>query len=240
MKSLFIVCVAIVALAQSVTAQVSGICVAIDFEEQPRLDLSSINNVYHGGTEYVYAFLVISAPEGFSGESSVGAYDIGYRLISPDRSVVNRGFYRLPGWNYLDAADLTFPGEAERAESSLPTSIGYWKLELKKGRRSRGEFQIVPNPINQRSAVTVVGKDSQTIDIPDEDLSQDIRCQGLINRTFYFNEPYPYDLADIRYMPGEVIARFMPGVIEMDGRNGGINDIVDPGLRRIADDYRLV
>ena len=70
----------------------------VDFETEPHPDLSEICNLYIGEAEYVYAFLVIIKGDGCGQETSAFGFDVGYKLICPDGSVVNRGFTRLPHW----------------------------------------------------------------------------------------------------------------------------------------------
>jgi hypothetical protein len=41
------------------TPDAFGATVAIDFEESPRPDLTRIENIYRGGVEYLYAFLIV-------------------------------------------------------------------------------------------------------------------------------------------------------------------------------------
>ena len=215
-------------------AALASVRVSIDFEERPVADLSALSNSYHGRAKYIYAFLVVREENQLSG-MRVTAYDVGYNLVCPDNSVVNHGFHRLDRWERLEPSGEGLSVEISGTGPRLPTAIGYWKLELKKGTRSRAELQIVPNPANNNTSVAVLDGAGNTIRIPHEGLSQDRHCFGLVNRAFYAGEPYVPQGNEPQN--GEVVARFMPGVISMEGSQGGVTDIVDPGLKRIAQEY---
>lgn len=154
MLRLLAVLASLVAILTLSTLDAFGAGVAIDFEERPVPDLSTIRNVYHGGAEYIYAFLVVKSEDETNRGEYVSSYDVGYRLNCPDNSVINHGFYRMAEWKRLDPATLDTPHDPELPGAALPTVIGYWKLQLKHGRCSHAEFQLVPNPANGRLAVT--------------------------------------------------------------------------------------
>lgn len=237
MRYMFVLCALFLVAGEAAMADVGAFNLAVDFEEQPVPELSKIANVYHGGARFIYAFAVVSGQEDSTNSQYISAYDIGYRLISPDASVVNHGFYRLNDWRSLSASETDFPEGISLPGASLPAAIGYWKLELVRGARSRGELQIIPNPANRRSAVVLVDDSGQLVSLPTRELSQDVECHGLINREFFHNEPF--EVSDHRHKPGEVIASFMPGVIELNGRWGGTDHIRDPGLQYAAETYHL-
>jgi len=238
MKAFSLLCILSLVLAGAGSSQSFKTSVAIDFEEEPVPDLSKISNVYHGTARYIYAFLIVRGCEGNKLGAYVSAYDLGYKLICPDSSVINHGFYRLSHWKSLSAQETDFPTELNLPGARVPTAIGYWKLELKNGSRSRAEFQLVPNPLNGQLAITLADSGGNAFTLAHNELSQDVTCHGVINRTFYANEPYR--IGDLGYVPGEIIARFMPSVIEMSGRFGDIGDIVDPGLKAVARHFGLI
>jgi len=211
--------------------------VAIDFEESPRPDLTRIDNVYHGGARYLYAFLVVRDTGG-ARESYVSGYDVGYKMICPDNSVVNQGFHRLAHWAALDATSATPATNASLPGAQLPAAIGYWMLELKRGRCSRAEFQLVPNPLNGRDCVALEDGSGRVATLRHIDVSQDVTCDGLINASFSMSGTFDHE--DARYVPGEIVARFMPGVVVMEEVRSGVDAIADPGLVEIADDYGLL
>ena len=237
MRYVFLLCALVLTASQVALGDYSDLRFAIDFEERPSPDLSTIDNIYHGDTRYVYAFLVVRGTESERVERYVSAYDIGYMLISLDESVLNHGFYRLDDWEALEVTESEFPDNLASPGSRVPAVLGYWKLELRNGKKSRAEFRLVPNPHNSRSQVALVEGSGHTVALPTLEFSQDVTAHGLINGEFCHHEPYL--LEDERYLPGEVIASFMPGVIDMEGRWGSLDDISDPGLRQIAEAYGL-
>jgi hypothetical protein len=218
-------------------ADESALKVAVDLEERPVANLSTGTNIYHGGAERLYAFLVIKGRGTHAEEEYVTAYDVGYRLISPDGSVVNHGFHRLSTWESLDSRVDSLPEDLNLPGARVPAAVGYWELELTKGSKSRAELQIIPNPANGRATVALVDRRGQIIPLPNDELSQDVTCHGLINKSFCRNPRC--DIDGLEFAPGQLIASFMPGVIEMAGRRGSIDDISDPGLKLIAEDFQL-
>jgi hypothetical protein len=213
------------------------VTVSVDIQESPVPDLSQIRNVYHGSASCVYAFLVVTASTGTETGMQIAAYELGYRLVSPDASVINQGFHRLEGWQRLsDEAEL--PRGQRAVGPRLPAAIGYWKLELKRGRESRAEFRIVPNALSGRAGIGLIDGDGNLIRLSYKALSEDRRCFGLINRTFYLNQPYVWTGEEPR--DGQIVAAFMPGVIDMPGRVGTSSDIIDPMLREIAERFGLI
>jgi hypothetical protein len=216
----------------------SGATVAIDFEESPVPDLTTITNHYHGESKWIYAFLVVKGESDARSEEYVSSFDLGYRLISRDSSVINHGFHRMPGWQPLDPEGTGTPGDVCLPGSRLPAAVGYWKLELRNARCSRGELQLVPNPENRRRSVTLTDGLGNSLEIPSHELSQDVKSHGLINLTYYSHSPSESEAID--HVHGQVLAHFMHGVIEMDGRVGDLSCIADPGLRRVARDFGLV
>lgn len=148
--------------------------------------------------------------------------------------MVNRGFHRLEGWQRLDDKAILPIGQSV-VGPALPAAIGYWKLDLEKGRQSRAEFQIVPNPRRERGGIDLVDGNGGLVEISYNALSQDRRCFGLINRTFYLNQPYAWTGKEPR--DGQIVAAFMPGVIDMPGRVGTSSDIMDPMLRELAERF---
>jgi hypothetical protein len=152
MRALALPVVFVMMLVAPIAARDGIVPIAIDFEESPRPDLTRVDNIYHGGVKYLYAFLVVRDAE----ESYLSGYDVGYKLICPDNSVVNHGFHRLAHWVALDATQAAPAANASLPGARLPAAVGYWKLELKQGQCSRAEFQIVPNPLNRSDCVTLV------------------------------------------------------------------------------------
>ena len=82
MRYVFLLCALVLTASQVALGDYSDLRFAIDFEERPSPDLSTIDNIYHGDTRYVYAFLVVRGTESDRVERYVSAYDIGYMLIS--------------------------------------------------------------------------------------------------------------------------------------------------------------
>jgi hypothetical protein len=70
------------------------------------------------------------------------------------------------------------------------------------------------------------------------ELYQNTGSQGLINRTFYVQEPR--NIREAGFRLAKIVARFMPGVIDMEGRIGDVDDIIDPGLKEVARDFNLI
>jgi hypothetical protein len=194
----------VLVLVAAVLAGDGIVPVAIDFEESPRPDLTRIDNIYHGGAKYLYAFLIVRET-GAGVKGHVSAYDVGYRLICPDKSVVNHGFHRLENWVRLDEAETTPATSVALPGAPLPAAIGYWKLELKKGPCSRAEFQLVPNPLNGRDCVVLEDSSGRTAAIRPIDVSQDVTCDGLINATFSMGETF--DREEVEYIPGDQTQR---------------------------------
>jgi subtilisin family serine protease len=236
MRGLFIGCLALL-LVMGMAVRSSGSRIAVDFEEQPCPDLSRISNVYHGDATFLYAFLVIGADSADRCGTHVSSYDIGYRLISRNDDIINHGFHRQENWRYLDARMTDIPTQIALPGAEMPAVIGYWKLELKSGGNSCGEFQILPNIENGSANVTMTDGTGQAVILCNEELSQDVRCHGMINQTYYVSREYI--VQDIRYAPGVVAAEFMPGVIEMNGSYGEISDILDPALLNICEQFGL-
>jgi len=83
--------------------------VSIDFEEQPVPDFSEISNTYYGGARTIYAFLVVREGPTDEGVAYVSAFDLGYRLICLDGSVVNHGFSYSRDWQSLSEDESGFP-----------------------------------------------------------------------------------------------------------------------------------
>jgi len=220
-----------------VSSAIAGVTLAIDIQESPIPNLSRVSNIYHGSATYVYAFLVATTDKNTEASLRIAAYDLGYRLICPDGSVINQGFHRLEGWDRLDG-EANLPVGQSIAGPTLPTAIGYWELELKKGRESRAEFQIVPHALSVPAGISLVDGDGDLIQLSYRALSKDRRCFGLINRAFYSNRPYIWTGEEP--MDGQVVAGFMPGAIDIPGRVGTSVDIIDPALREIAERFGLI
>ena len=237
MRELCVVCTLLVVWGGVASSATAGVTLAVDIQESPVPDLSRISNVYHGSAACVYAFLVAKANKNTEQGTQIAAYDVGYRLICPDGSVVNQGFHRLEGWQRLDD-EANLPVGQSIAGPKLPAAIGYWKLELREGRESRAEFQIVPHVLSVLEGISLVDGDGDLIQLSYKALSKDRRCFGLINRAFYSNRPYVWTGEEP--MDGQVIAGFMPGAVDMPGRVGTSTDIVDPALREIADRFGLI
>jgi hypothetical protein len=167
-----------ISLVMGMVVRCSPAAIAIDFEEQPLADLSTITNVYHGDATFLYVFLVIGPDSLDRSCTHVSGYDLGYRLICSDNDIINHGFYRQADWRHLDARDTDPSLNVALPGTRTPAAIGYWKLELKNGRGSRGEFQIVPNPENGSTEVTLFDGNQQPAALRNEELSQDTRCHG--------------------------------------------------------------
>ncbi len=60
MQSLYKVLVVVLVVMGIATCSLAA-RISIDFEEQPRADLSKISNIYHGDASFLYAFLVVLA-----------------------------------------------------------------------------------------------------------------------------------------------------------------------------------
>jgi hypothetical protein len=211
--------------------------IAIDFEEAPRPDLERIDNIYHGGAEFLYAFLVVRN-SGTARMDRVSGYDVGYRLVCPDSSVINHGFHRLNEWAALDAAETAQASDTALPGARLPAAIGYWKLELKRGQCSRAEFQLVPNPLNGRDCIVLEDDSQNMVTLQHLDVSQDVTCDGLINATYSMRGRFRRDEAT--YIPGEIVARFKSGVVLVEEARTAADAIIDPGLAEIAEDYGLI
>lgn len=237
MRFMMLCCVAVLLIASGIAGDAQGVTVAIDFEDEPIPDLSKVNCIYHGTGKFLYAFLVISSGQPEEQIRAVAAFDVGYKLVSPDESVVNHGFYRMPAWKALDPREEGIAPGLSLIEMELPAAVGYWKLELLKGTGSRAEFQLVPNPLNASPAVTLIDGEGNAVYIPHDRLYEDTESQGLINRTFYAHHPRSID--ESRFRAGKIVARFMPGVLDMDESVGDTVSIVDPGLRQVAREFNL-
>ena len=183
MRRLYVVCTLLFICGGVVSSATAGMRLAIDIQESPIPDLSRISNVYHGSAACVYAFLVATADKDANEGTQIAAYDLGYKLICPNGSVVNQGFHRLEGWQRLND-DTSLPVGENTAGLELPAAIGYWELELKKGCESRAEFQIVPHALGVPAGISLVDGDGDLIQLSYRALSKDRRCFGLINRAF--------------------------------------------------------
>ncbi|MFH1312078.1 MAG: S8 family serine peptidase [Candidatus Eisenbacteria bacterium] len=197
-----------------------GPTVAIDIETSPVPDISSIDSVYSGSADHLYAFLVVDDILG----GYLSGYDLGFELTSPDSSVVNTGFHLLPGWVGLDHNEQGFPEDMHLPGQRTPAAVGYWTLSLRKGAESKGRLRITPNPENLHRSVVLADLRGLLID-------RSKLCVGHINisphnpgnalpsgvqRTALNCLGKPViEVRNNNHALGQVIAMFVPGTIEL-------------------------
>ena len=225
-----------------------GICAAEDcprasihISETPAFDGVSIDSIYSGESSVVYAMLIISGvPGGY-----VSGYDIGFEIVSQDGSIRNTGFKRNPGWIELDPNYQGFPSDIGIPGSPSPCVVGFWRLAILQSEQPCGVVRLIPNPQNESSHITVIDRDGKPIVVtcvyngyiqPLESPPQGswppsvgftrLDCDG--------NELPPIEYPN--RIPGELVARFAPGVIELpnNAHIGHLEDIGRPKLRELA------
>jgi hypothetical protein len=217
---------------------------AIDIETASVRQTAEIDSLYSGDADYVYAFLVIQQIAG----GHVSGYDLGFELSSTDSSVVNMGFRRLPGWSYLDPNRLDVPSDISLPGKVAPVAIGFWKLWLGNGSASEAELSLTPNWKNSSLRITLLDSEGNRI-TPDAVYSGRIiplppdgplRPEEREIRVDFLGRPIPEVRSD-DYEPGEVIAKFKPGSVNIPDVNtpSTISSIADPVIKGVAARFGL-
>ncbi len=215
-----------------------GPTIAVDIQASEVPDISTIDSVYSGDAEFLYAFLVVGdMPGGY-----ISGYDLGFDLTSPDSNVMNLGFSRLPSWLSADPADDGSLENAALPGARTPAAIGYWTLWVGNASDSTSMLRLMPNPLNGASTIRLfdetggcvvpVGLFHGLIDhgvptrpdtLPPSDESDSLDAYG---------RPTGYRRSD-SYVPGQVIGRFYPGMIDLpeDSQTGSLASISDPDIK---------
>jgi hypothetical protein len=230
----------------SVSSQGRNVMVAIDLQSSMVPGIGGIDSIYVGDSGRVYAFLVIDGMPG----SYISGYDVAFDLDSPDSSVRNLGFHRLPGWAGLDPGLIGFPSDLRLPGCPTPAAIGFWELQLVKGASSRGILHLGRAVGAIKHTIVLLDRGGQSVE-PEEVHSAYVnplgpapgdspRAGGEFVRLDTDGNPIP-EVRTGEYVPGRVIARFAGGAVNLPrlALSGTARDIADPGLRRVAEGFGL-
>jgi hypothetical protein len=216
--------------------------IALDVETSPVQSASAIDSIYSGDAARLYVFLIVREFP----DHRVSAYDLGYRVFSPDSSAVNLGFTRLPGWHSLDPSGTAFPGDTEARGATPPVAIGYWTLVPAGDKPPAAYITVTSNPYGSFESAAIQDEAGESHSpkrtfgafintLPAADVEARHPRSGFVRRD-WTGRPIPEDRG-VRVAGDRVIVRLAPGVVDLPegSREGRIADVGTGDVRRVAE-----